>query len=236
MKIYIITAFPGMITACLSESMFRKAAENGKVEFNVWNLRDFTRDKHKQIDDKPYGGGAGMVLKPEPFFRAYDKIVKLTGHKRPRVVFPTPQGRLFNHHLALELAQESDLTFFCGHYKGVDERVIANLVTDEISIGDYVLTGGELPALIIIDAVIRHIAGVLHSYESAETDSFTDNLLEGPIYTHPQVYRRKSVPEVLTTGNHAKINAWRQEQRKLRTRQRRIDLIENMNMEDKNNG
>ncbi len=128
------------------------------------------------------------------------------------------------------------MTFFCGHYKGVDERVIANLVTDEISIGDYVLTGGELPALIIIDAVIRHIAGVLHSYESAETDSFTDNLLEGPIYTHPQVYRRKSVPEVLTTGNHAKINAWRQEQRKLRTRQRRIDLIKNMNMEDKNNG
>jgi len=239
MKIYIVTAFPGMITACLAESMFRKAVENGGVEFEVWNLRDFTRDKHKQIDDKPYGGGAGMVLKPEPFFRAYDKIVKLTGRKRPRVIFPTPQGKLFSHQLAVNFAQESDLTFFCGHYKGVDERVIANLVTDEISIGDYVLTGGELPALIIIDAIIRHIPNVLHSYESAETDSFADNLLEGPIYTHPQVYRRKSVPEVLTSGNHTKISAWRQEQRELRTRQRRIDLIENstnMKSEDKNNG
>ncbi|MFA7709936.1 MAG: tRNA (guanosine(37)-N1)-methyltransferase TrmD [Candidatus Neomarinimicrobiota bacterium] len=239
MKIYIVTAFPGMITACLAESMFRKAVENGGVEFNVWNLRDFTRDKHKQIDDKPYGGGAGMILKPEPFFRACDKIVKLTGRKKPRVIFPTPQGKLFNHQIAVDLAKETDLTFFCGHYKGVDERVIANLVTDEISIGDYVLTGGELPVLVMLDTIIRHIPSVLHSYESAETDSFADNLLEGPIYTHPRVYRRKSVPEVLTSGNHANITAWRQEQRIIRTRHRRSDLIENSNnmkSEDKSNG
>lgn len=239
MKIYIITAFPGMITACLAESMYRKAVENGGVEYIVWNLRDFTRDKHKQIDDKPYGGGAGMVLKPEPFFRAHDKIVKLTGRKKPRVIFPSPQGQLLTHPLAVDLALEPDLTFFCGHYKGVDERVIENLVTDEISIGDYVLTGGELPTLVLVDAIIRHIPSVLHSYESAETDSFADNLLEGPIYTHPQTYRRKSVPEVLTSGNHAKITTWRREQRVIRTRQRRNDLIENlknMKSEDTKNG
>lgn len=239
MKIFIITAFPEMITTYLAESMFRKAVENSGVEYNVWNLRDFTRDKHKQIDDKPYGGGAGMVLKPEPFYRAHDKIAKLTGRKKPRVIFPTPQGQLLSHKMAVELAREPDLTFFCGHYKGIDERVIENLVTDEISIGDYVLTGGELPTLVLIDAIIRHIPEVLHDYKSAETDSFADNLLEGPIYTHPQVYRRKSVPEVLTSGNHAKIDAWRREQRLIRTRQRRNDLIDNLintKSEDKNNG
>ena len=180
-----------------------------------------------------------MVLKPEPFFRAHDKIVKLTGRKKPRVIFPSPQGQLLTHPLAVDLALESDLTFFCGHYKGVDERVIENLVTDEISIGDYVLTGGELPTLVLVDAIIRHIPSVLHSYESAETDSFADNLLEGPIYTHPQTYRRKSVPEVLTSGNHAKITTWRREQRVIRTRQRRNDLIENlknMKSEDTKNG
>ena len=230
MKIFIVTAFPGIIQACLNETMYRKAAEKGCVEYLVWNLRDFTRDKHKQIDDKPFGGGAGMVLKPEPFFRAYDKIKKVSGEKSPRVIFPSPQGILFSHTLALRLAQNANLTFFCGHYKGVDERVIANLVTDEISIGDYVVTGGELPALVMIDAIIRHVPGVLHSYESAASDSLADNLLEGPLYTKPRTYRRKNVPEVLLSGNHAEIKEWRRTQRIERTRERRTDLLKKINI------
>ncbi|MDD5765271.1 MAG: tRNA (guanosine(37)-N1)-methyltransferase TrmD [Candidatus Marinimicrobia bacterium] len=228
MKIFVVTAFPGMVSACLSESMFRKSTEKNAVTFEVWNLRDFTRDKHKQIDDTPYGGGAGMVLKPEPFFRAYDRIRKLVEKPRPRVIFPSPQGKTFDHATSVGLAKEPDLTFFCGHYKGIDERVLKKLVTDEISIGDFVVTGGELPTLMMIDAIIRHIPGVLHSYESAETDSFADNLLEGPIYTHPQIYRRLSVPEVLMSGNHAKISDWKHDQRLKRTRERRTDLIEKL--------
>ncbi|PIS30651.1 MAG: tRNA (guanosine(37)-N1)-methyltransferase TrmD [Candidatus Marinimicrobia bacterium CG08_land_8_20_14_0_20_45_22] len=228
MKIFVVTAFPGMVNACLSESMFRKATEKNAVTFEVWNLRDFSRDKHKQIDDTPYGGGAGMVLKPEPFFRAYDRIRKLVGKPKPRVIFPSPQGKTFDHATAVGLAKEKDLTFFCGHYKGVDERVLEKLVTDEISLGDYVATGGELPTLMMIDAIIRHVPGVLHAYESAETDSFADDLLEGPIYTHPQKYRRLSVPEVLTSGNHAKITDWKYGQRLKRTRERRTDLIEKL--------
>jgi len=230
MKIFIVTAFPGIIQACLNETMYRKAAEKGCVEYLVWNLRDFTRDKHKQIDDKPFGGGAGMVLKPEPFFRAYDKIKKVSGEKSPRVIFPSPQGILFSHTLALRLAQNANLTFFCGHYKGVDERVIANLVTDEISIGDYVVTGGELPALVMIDAIIRHVPGVLHSYKSAASDSLADNLLEGPLYTKPRTYRRKNVPEILLSGNHTEIKKWRRIQRIERTRERRTDLLKKINI------
>lgn len=225
MKIFVVTAFPGMVKACLSESMFKKASEKEGVVYKIWNLRDFTKDKHKQIDDTPYGGGPGMVLKPEPFFRAYDRLEKKLGKSKPRVIFPSPQGTVFNHALSKELAKESDLTFFCGHYKGVDERVLEKLVTDEISIGDFVVTGGELPALMIIDAVIRHIPEVLHSYESAETDSFTDSLLEGPIYTHPQKYRGMSVPEILLLGDHSKIAEWKHKQRINRTRQRRSDLL-----------
>jgi len=225
MKIFVITAFPGMIKACLVESMFKKASEKAGVVYEVWDLRDFTRDKHKQIDDTPYGGGPGMVLKPEPFFRAHDRLKKILGKSKPRVIFPSPQGIVFDHALSKELAKESDLTFFCGHYKGVDERVIENLVTDEISIGDFITTGGELPALMMIDALIRHIPEVLHSYESAETDSFADNLLEGPLYTHPKKYRGMSVPEILISGNHKKIGEWRHEKRIRRTRQRRIDLL-----------
>lgn len=225
MRIFVVTAFPGMVNACLAESMLRKAAEKALVSYEVWNIRDFTRDKYRQIDDTPYGGGSGMVLKPEPFFRAYDKVKKIVASPKPRVIFPTPQGKPFCHKTAVDLAKETDLSFFCGHYKGVDERVIEKLVTDEISIGDYVLTGGELPVLIMIDAIIRHIPGVLHSYESAETDSLVDDLLEGAIYTHPQRYRRMNVPDVLISGNHAKIKEWKYQQRLKRTRERRIDLL-----------
>jgi len=223
--IHFVTVFPGIIHSCLNESMFRKALENGCVAFHVWDLRDFTSDRHRQVDDIPYGGGAGMVLKPEPFFRAFERIRETTGDSQLRVIFPSPQGRILNHRLACELATENVLVFFCGHYKGVDERVIEHLVSDEISIGDYILTGGELPALVIADSLIRHIPGVLHSYESAATDSFTDNLLEGPIYTRPQEFQGMTVPEVLLSGHHAQIETWRNEQRLKRTTQRRKDLI-----------
>ena len=225
MNIYFITAFPEIPRISLSESMFRKASENGFVSYHVWDLRDFTKDKHRQIDDTPYGGGAGMVLKPEPFFRAYDKLKEIIGIDSFKVICPSPQGEVFNHQMTLELAKESDLIFFCGHYKGIDERVINNLVTDEISIGDYVLTGGELPSLVIADAVIRHVPRVLNTYESAETDSFADEMLEGPIYTHPREYRTIKVPDVLLSGNHAKIDKWRYEQRLKRTKERRKELL-----------
>ncbi len=211
----------------LTESMIRKAREMELVEFEIWDIRDFTKDKHRQIDDSPFGGGAGMVMKPEPFFRAHDKVCEILDKEKPRVVFPSPQGEVFNHKMSLELALEEDLTFFCGHYKGVDERVIQELVTDEISLGDFVLTGGELPALAIIDACIRHIPGVLHDYDSAETDSFADDMLEGPIYTKPREYRGRTVPEILLSGHHAKIAEWREQQRYERTKNRRQDLIEN---------
>jgi len=226
MNVYIVTAFPDMIKTCLAVSMFRKAMENGCVNYNVWDLRDFTDDRHRQIDDKPYGGGAGMILKPEPFFRAYDKLAEIIDLQATRVLFPSPQGRRFSHHLSRELATETNLVFFPGHYKGVDQRVIDQLITDEISIGDYVLTGGELPTLVMLDAIIRHVPGVLHAYESAASDSFADDLLEGPIYTHPREYRGWAVPEVLLSGDHGKIAAWRRAQRLKRTRERRADLLD----------
>jgi len=239
MKIRVVTAFPDMITPYFSESMFKKAREMDLVEFEVWDLRDFTRDKHRQIDDKPYGGGAGMVLKPEPFFRAHDKIVEIEGKsEKPTIILPTPQGKKLEHDLSVKLAEFNAITFFCGHYKGIDERVRENLVTHEISIGDYVLTGGELPALVIIDSLIRHIPEVLHNYESARSDSFTDHLLEGPIYTKPREYRGHKVPDILLSGHHAKIKAWKKKKRISRTRQRREELLNNKSenhlVEDKN--
>ncbi len=227
MKIFIVTAFPQIMEAYLTESMIRKAREMDLVEFEIWDIRDFTRDKHRQIDDSPFGGGAGMVMKPEPFFRAHDKICEILSKECPRVIFPSPQGKVFTHKMSLDLAREEDLTFFCGHYKGVDERVIDELVTDEISLGDFVLTGGELPTLAIIDACIRHIPGVLHDYDSAETDSFADDMLEGPIYTKPREYRGLKVPDILLSGHHAKIAQWRDQQRYERTKSRRQDLLEN---------
>lgn len=236
MKFIFVTAFPGMIEASVSESMFRKAAEKGKVEYQIWNLRDFTRDRHRQIDDTPYGGGPGMILKPEPFFRAHDRLVKMTEAEQARIIYPTPQGELLDHPLTLELAREERLVFFCGHYKGIDQRVRDALVTDEISIGDYVLTGGELPALVIADAVVRHIPGVLHRYESAKTDSFADNLLEGPLYTNPREYRGWEVPDILLTGNHVKIEEWRQNQRMKRTQDRRKDLMKKSNRDREHGG
>ena len=213
--------------AYLTESMIRKAREKNLVEFEIWDIRDFTFDNYRQIDDSPFGGGAGMVMKPEPFFLAHDKIKEMLGKDKPRVIFATPQGEVFKHQMSVDLSKEEDLTFFCGHYKGVDERVIQELVTDEVSLGDFVLTGGELPTLAMIDALIRHIPGVLNDYDSAETDSFADDLLEGPIYTKPREYRGLQVPEILLSGHHAKIAEWRQQQRVIRTKDRRKDLLDN---------
>jgi len=226
MKIYVLTAFPEIIKGCLDISMYKKAQERAGVEYKIWDLRDFANNKHRQIDDTPYGGGTGMVLKPEPFFLSFDKIKEENAGEKIRIIYPSPQGKAFNHDMAVEFSKERVLVFFCGHYKGVDERVIEALVTDEVSIGDYVLTGGELPALVIIDALIRHIPGVLHSYDSAKTDSFSDNLLEGPVYTKPAEYRGLKVPEVLLSGNHALVKEWRQKQRLERTKERRKDLYE----------
>ncbi|MCD6205759.1 MAG: tRNA (guanosine(37)-N1)-methyltransferase TrmD [Candidatus Marinimicrobia bacterium] len=225
MDIWFVTVFPEMIGSYLSESMFKKARENGLVNFHVWDLRDFTTDKHRQVDDKPFGGGAGMVLKPEPFFRANDKLLEMNSGKNFKVICPSPQGTLLNHQKSVELSGDGKLVFFCGHYKGIDERVLENLVDEEISIGDYVLTGGELPALVIADTVIRHIPGVLNTYESATSDSFADSLLEGPIYTQPREYRNLKVPDVLISGNHAKIDEWRYQQRLKRTKERRQELL-----------
>ena len=225
MKIFIVTAFPQIMEAYLTESMIKKARDLNLVEFEIWDIRDFAFDKYRQIDDSPFGGGAGMVMKPEPFFLAHDKVREILGKEKPKVIFPSPQGRALDHKMSLNLALEEYLTFFCGHYKGVDERVIQELVTDEVSLGDFVLTGGELPTLAIIDALIRHIPGVLGDYDSAETDSFADGLLEGPLYTKPREYRELKVPEILLSGHHAKIAEWRQQQRINRTKDRRIDLL-----------
>ncbi len=225
MTIWFVTVFPEMIKAYLSESMFKKAVDSDLVTFHVWDLRDFTHDKHRQVDDKPFGGGAGMVMMPEPFFQANDRLEELQGDRPFKVICPSPQGKLLTHQTAVDLADGDDIVFFCGHYKGIDERVMENLVDEEISIGDYVLTGGELPALVIADTIIRHIPGVLNSYESAESDSFADDLLEGPIYTQPREYRNLQVPEILLTGNHAKIDEWRYQQRLARTNERRKELL-----------
>lgn len=224
MRIDILTPFPELITGVFEESMIRKAREKHRVEVNFWDIRKQARDKHKTVDDYPYGGGAGMILKPEPIFRTFDQVTQGKPESGRRVLFMTPQGRQFDQHMARELSRESQLIFICGHYRGVDERVIAHLVTDEISLGDYILTGGELAAAVISDAVIRLLPGVLGNFDSAEGDSFASGLLDHPHYTRPEVYRDHKVPDVLLTGHHANVEAWRREQAVQRTRLRRPDL------------
>lgn len=226
MQIDIVTAFPKLVASPLEESMLKRAQQKNLVHIRVHDLRDYTNDKHRQVDDYPYGGGAGMVLKPEPIFRCVEAIIEKYPSKRRKIIYLTPQGKLFNQKLANELSQWEHLIFICGHYKGVDERVIEHLVTDEISIGDYVLTGGELPALVVIDAVVRLIPGVLSDLESALTDSFQSGLLDYPYYTRPEEFRGWRVPEVLLSGNHQKIAEWRKAKALERTRQRRRDLLE----------
>ncbi len=227
LRIDILTPFPALVEAVVSTSILGRAAESGAVGFHVHNLFEFADEPHRRIDDEPFGGGAGMILRPEPVFRAYDRVLAESGPgAEPRVVFPAPDGKPFAQPDAEELAACEHLVFICGHYKGVDQRVRDSLVTDEYSMGDFVVTGGELPALLMLDAVVRLQEGVLHDPESADTDSFSSTLLDGPHYTRPREFRGLTVPEVLLSGDHGKIAAWREEQRMTRTRERRPDIWE----------
>ena len=229
-QVYLITPFPDMVRAVISASIMGSSENKELVKFHVKNLFDFGDPPHYSIDDYPFGGGAGMVLKPEPVFRAFDQVMdELLSHAKPRVVFPTPDGEVFSHEKAMEFSNSENLVFINGHYKGIDQRIRDELVTDEVSIGDYVLTGGELPALIILDAVVRLIPGVLNSSESAETDSFADMLLDFPHYTRPESYRGLDSPPVLLSGNHKEIENWKVNKRKEKTRDRRPDLWDKYN-------
>lgn len=230
MKIHVLSLFPPMFEGVFGSSILKKAQDKGAVELTVTDIRDYSENKHKQVDDYPYGGGAGMVLKPEPMFNAVEAI---TEGRKPRVILMCPQGERFTQKKAEELAKEEDLVFLCGHYEGYDERIRQHLVTDEISIGDFVLTGGELPAMTIIDAVVRLLPGVLGQADSHIQDSFSTGLLEHPHYTRPADYRGMKVPDVLLSGNHGKIEEWRQEQSFKRTLERRPDLLEALELTPK---
>ena len=230
MKIHVLSLFPDMFTGVFGASILKKAQEKGAVELAVTDIREYSENKHKQVDDYPYGGGAGMVLKPEPMFNAVEAI---TEGRKPRVILMCPQGERFTQKKAEELAKEEDLVFLCGHYEGYDERIREHLVTDEISIGDFVLTGGELPAMTVIDAVVRLLPGVLGQEDSHIQDSFSTGLLEHPHYTRPADFRGMKVPDILLSGNHAKIDAWREEQSFKRTLERRPDLLEALELTDK---
>ncbi len=224
MRIDIITGLPKLLESPLQESIVRRAQEKGKVEIVVHDLRKYTHDKHKTIDDTPYGGGAGMVLKPEPIFECVEALKV----QRPydEVILLSPDGDLFDQKMANELSLKRNIALICGHYKGVDDRVRQALVTREISIGEYVLTGGELAAAVVVDAVVRLVPGVLNDSESALNDSFQDDLLGWPEYTRPAEYRGMKVPDVLLSGNHQDVEKWRQEQRLARTKKRRKHVIE----------
>lgn len=225
MNFHILTLFPEMVMGGLGVSITGRAMEKGVIAVNAVNIRDYSKDKHRHVDDAPYGGGAGMVMQPGPVVDAYEDLCgRLL--KRPRVIYMTPQGKVFNQKIAQELAKEEDLVFLCGHYEGIDERALELICTDFLSVGDYVLTGGELPAMVMIDCISRLIPGVLNNEVSAEVESFHDNLLEYPQYTRPEIYREMSVPQVLLSGHHKNIQEWRRQQSIRRTLERRPDLLE----------
>lgn len=225
MKFDVLTTFPEMINSGVSESILKRAMSKGLIEVNAVNIRDYADNKHNKTDDYTYGGGAGMLMYAEPIYQSYKALEEKAG-KKLRVIYVTPQGSLFNQNMAIELAKEDELVFLCGHYEGIDERVLEEIATDYISIGDYVLTGGELPALVMMDAISRFVPGVLSNSESAYTDSLNNNLLEYPQYTRPEVWRNKAVPKILLSGDHAKVEAWRLEESIKRTKERRPDLYE----------
>jgi tRNA (guanine37-N1)-methyltransferase len=229
MKIDVIALFPEIIIPALQVSILKRAHDAGFLTVNVHNLRDFATDRHKSVDDYPYGGGAGMILKPEPLFAA---IRALTQQSNTRVIYLTPQGSPCNQRLAEELSLESHIILICGRYKGIDERVRQRLVTDEISIGDYVLSGGEIPALVLIDAIGRVLPGVLGDYESAQDDSFSAQLLDHPHYTRPADFEGMKVPEILLSGHHERIKRWKYEESVRRTAARRPDLLEQAELTD----
>ena len=225
MRIDILSLFPKMFDGPFGESIVKRAVDAGLVSLFIHNFRDFAHDKHNTVDDYSFGGGEGMVLKPEPLFEAVESIKGSMGNSAGPVILLTPQGRLFCHEIAKELSKEQNLILICGHYEGVDERVREHLVTDEISIGEYVLTGGELAAMVVVDAVVRLLPGALGSEQAASEDSYAKGFLEYPQYTRPRVYRGWEVPEVLLSGNHQEIARWRWEQAVERTLLRRPDLL-----------
>jgi tRNA (guanine37-N1)-methyltransferase len=225
MKIRILTLFPGMFAGALSESMLKSAQDSGIVEISIVDIRDFTSDKHRSADDYPFGGGSGMILKPEPVFHAVDAVLDGRSAGEVPVILVSPQGRRLEQSTVRELAQEDELVLICGHYKGVDERIRENLATDEISIGDYILTGGELGAMVLVDAVARLLPGVLGDFASAESDSFYSGLLEHGQYTRPRDFRGHTVPEVLLSGDHEAIRLWRRRDSLRKTMERRPDLL-----------
>ena len=253
MNFYIMTLFPEMVMNGLNTSIIGRAINKGLLSIEAINIRDYAFNKHNSVDDYPYGGGAGMLMQAEPVYQCYqalsEKIIAGKAEeatcaeqgvdsetlvtKKPRVIYLSPQGRTFNQTMAEEFAKEEDLVFLCGHYEGIDERVLEEIVTDYVSIGDYVLTGGELPAMIMVDCISRLVPGVLHNDVSAEFESFQDNLLEYPQYSRPEVCHDKRVPEILLSGHHANIEKWRREQSVIRTAKNRPDLLEKAELTEK---
>lgn len=229
---YILTLFPDMIMNGLNTSITGRAKANGLINFDAVNIRDFTKEKHGHADDYPYGGGAGMVMQPQPIYDAYRYVEEKSG-KPDRVVYVTPQGKVFNQEMAKEFATDDNIVFLCGHYEGVDERILDMIVTDYVSIGDYVLTGGELPAMVMIDSISRMVPGVLNNDVSAQDESFSDGLLEYPQYTRPVEFMGMKVPDVLMSGHHKNIDAWRKEQSLKRTMERRPELLDNKTYSDR---
>ncbi|MBO5237491.1 MAG: tRNA (guanosine(37)-N1)-methyltransferase TrmD [Lachnospiraceae bacterium] len=225
MNFHVMTLFPEMIMQGLGTSITGRAMQKKLIQIEAVNIRDYTLEKHGQVDDYPYGGGAGMVMQAEPIYRTWESITNRIG-KQPRVVYMTPQGSVFNQSMAEDFAKEEDLIILCGHYEGVDERVLDMIVTDHVSIGDYVLTGGELPAMVMIDCISRLVPGVLNNNDSAEFESFHENLLEYPQYTRPEEFMGRRVPDILLSGHHANIEKWRHEQSVKRTMERRPDLLQ----------
>lgn len=233
MKIEILTTFPEMLDPVINSSIARIAAEKGLINIQPVDIRSFSENKHGKTDDYPFGGGDGMVMTPQPVFSAIRHCLQEKSFNRPRIIFPTPDGRLFDQSVANNLSKESHLIFLCGHYKGVDQRIRDVWVTDEISIGDYVLTGGEIAALVIVDAVIRLVPGVIGTLNSALSDSFSHPLLDCPWYTRPEIFEDLKVPDVLLSGHHANIEKWRNDQRVKKTKERRPDLYEKWLKEQK---
>lgn len=232
MNFHILTLFPDMVMQGLATSIIGRAAEKGLLSIEAVNIRDYTKDRHKKVDDYPYGGGAGMLMQAQPVFDAWKAVADRIGY-RPRTIYLTPQGPTFTQTMAKGFAGEEELVLLCGHYEGIDERVLEEIVTDYISIGDYVLTGGELAAMVMVDAISRMVPGVLTNDESGTTESFEDNLLEYPQYSRPEEWMGKKVPPILLSGNHQKVDEWRREQSILRTAERRPDLLEKAQLTQK---